>query len=471
MHRLAGVVASVVLAGCGSSPPPVSSGQPDVAIVHVTVIDPATGNVQPNQTIAITGNRITSVEPTGDSVHAGRVLDATGKFAIPGLWDMHIHTFFGDWTPGADGITLPLLLANGVTGARDMGSELEPILAARADIAAHKIVGPRLVIAGPMLDGEKSPFPAAIKLKTPGDARKAVDMLADKQVDFLKIQSFMTNDVYTAIVAEATKRHMIFAGHVPDAVRTRDAMTAGQKSFEHLIGVFEASSTKEDDFLATGGKAPAKFLDSYDASKEAALLDELAAHHVWQCPTLFWERGQWLVDAPYIVEEVKNDPDGTYVPLTWRTKIWPQGAQGIKTQMDTDPLPVREKFVEHELHIVKRMHDKGIPLLAGTDGPAGIDTIPGASLHHELERFVAAGLSPLEALKTATSNPALYLGRDDVGAIATNKLADVLILDRNPLEDIKNTRAIQTVIADGHVYTRADLDGALAAIAALAATR
>src|SRR5262249_15601554 len=158
---------------------------------------------------------------------------------------------------------------------RDMGSDLEPILAARADVSSGKQLGPRLVISGPMLDGEKTPFPAVIVVKTPHDGREAVRRLQAAGVDFIKIQSLAPRHRYMAIADEARKRNIVFAGHVPDAVRALEAALAGQKSFEHLIGVFEGSSSIEDALLR-GPKGPAKFLGTYDASKEASLFAVLA---------------------------------------------------------------------------------------------------------------------------------------------------------------------------------------------------
>jgi len=210
------------------------------------------------------------------------------------------------------------------------------------------------------------------------------------------------------------------------------------------------------------------FLNRYDAAREASIIQLIASKNVWQCPTLFWERGQWLVDAI----DISHDPDLPYAPASWKTKSWPKFTASIIKDLDTDPLAVRQKFVDHELAIVKRLHARGVPFLAGTDTPAGVDVIPGPSLHHELQRFVDAGLSPLAALQTATINPARFFDRTaDLGTIDHGKLADLVVLDRNPLDDIANTRAIADVIADGQLYTRAELDGILRQVADAAKTR
>jgi imidazolonepropionase-like amidohydrolase len=455
-----------VAAGCASAPPVAQTEGATLVIAHAAVIDPRDGSVHRDQMIAIRGDRIVDVRTAGEAAPAphAQVIDATGKFVIPGLWDMHVHTFFGDWVPGGEAVTLPLLVANGVTGARDMGSDLEPILRVRAAITEHRMLGPRLVIAGPMLDGPKTQFPASIAIATPDEGRRAVKMLAGRGVDFIKIQSNVPHDAYLAIADEARREHIVFVGHVPDAVRGVEAAEAGQKSFEHLIGVFEASSTAEDALLK-GPKGPARFLDTYDAAREAAFIELLHARATWQCPTLFWERGQWLVDAI----DISGDPDRIYAPATWRDKSWPKFTKSIIAELDTDPLDVRRRFVDHELAIVKRLHDRGVPLLAGTDTPAGVDVIPGASLHHELRRFVDAGLTPLAALQTATINPARFLGREaELGTVERGKLADLVVLDRDPLADIANTRAIAAVVAAGRYLSRAELDRILRDVATAA---
>ena len=277
-----------------------------LVIAHVTVIDVETGKTLPDMSVVVEGERIAQVGPAREvKIPKGaQVVDGAGKFLIPGLWDMHVHTFFGEQAPAGRNITLPLFVANGITGVRDMGSNLDEVLQARADIAAGKLLGPRMIVAGPMLDGPKTQFPASIAITTPEDGRRAVDMLVARGVDFIKIQSYVPREAYFAIVDECKKKNIVFVGHVPDAIRGSEASNAGQKSFEHLIGIFEGSSTAEDQLLK-GPKGPGKFLETYDPQKEAALIALLEKNQTWQCPTLFWERGQWLVDAI----DVTKDPD------------------------------------------------------------------------------------------------------------------------------------------------------------------
>jgi len=348
-----------------------------------------------------------------------------------------------------------------------MGSDLDLILHAREEIAAHRMFGPRTIVCGPMLDGPKSPYRAVIPIASPQDGRAAVDMLKSRGADFVKVQSFVPRQAYFAIADESKKVGIEFEGHVPDAVRASEAVSAGQRTFEHLIGIFEASSPDEGKYL-TGTKGPGMFLASYDPDREATIVKLLAKKQVWQCPTLLWERGQWLVD----VVDYSQDPDLGYAGHTWVTKNWPTLQKSIVQSLDTDPLAVREKFVDHELDIIRKLHAANVPFLAGTDTPAGVDVIPGISLHLELQRFVAAGFTPLEALQTATLNPAKFYNRlNDFGGIQTGNVADLVLLEANPLDDISNTLKIAGVVADGHYISRQDLDRLRTRLKQLAATR
>lgn len=449
-----------------------------LTITNATVVDVSNGALRRNTTIVIDGNHITRV---GAALAAkksnGQTIDAKGMYVIPGLWDMHTHAYFG-WTRDfGDQYVLPLFIANGVTGVRDMGSDLDDVLHARAEIAAHRLVGPRMVVSGPMLDGPQATYKAAIAITTADDGRKAVDLLKEKGVDFIKIQSGVPRDGYFAIAAEANKVGIDIEGHVPDAIRASEAITAGQRSFEHLIGIFEASTSDEDEFLKRkygAGKDPAHnkslavFLDRYDAAREAGIIQLIAKNSVWQCPTLFWERGQWLVD----VVDWKGDPDLAYTPRTWIDRKYPSTQKSVLASMDADALAVRQKFVEHELDIVRRMHKAGVPFLAGTDSPAGVDVTPGISLHLELQRFVAAGFTPLEALQTATINPARFFGKQlEYGSVQAGRVADLLMLRANPLEDIANTRTIGGVVADGKYWSQADIEALRERLRKVAAER
>ena len=437
---------------------------PELHIEDVTIINVAGGPPRPHQCVIVRGNRIADV--TDQQNCAQRKDDGViriqgkGKFLIPGLWDMHVHMVFGDWFPHGLDVTLPLFVANGITGVRDMGGELDVLQQWRKEISAGTLIGPRIVMSGPMLDGPKPRFPSSIAIKSPEDGRRAVDNLKKHGADFIKLQSLIPREAVFAIADEAKKQGITFVGHVPDSVRASEMSNAGQKSFEHLIGIFEGSSPLEDEFIK-GAKSEGKFLSTYDPKRAAALFELLAKNHTWQCPTLVWERGGNLIDQT----DFAHDTRAKYVPAYWKDVTWKRFTDEIEHDFNIDGLATRKAFVAKELEVVNEMHHAGIPFLAGTDTPPGVYIFPGFSLHEELQRFVAAGFTPLEALQTATLNPAKFLGMEDrLGTIEAGKLADMVLLDANPLEDISNTQKIAAVVVNGRYLSRSELDKMLAGV-------
>jgi len=436
-----------------------------LVITHVNVIDATGAGSKPDMTVIVRGGRIVGIERASNKVPKDAlVVDGRGKFLIPGLWDMHVHTNFGDWLPGGAEIILPLFVANGITGVRDMGGDLHQLLAWRSQIDAGTIVGPRMVISGPMIDGAPPHFPASVPVTTAADGRKAVDDLKQGGADFIKVQSYIPRDAYFAVAEESKKQGMTFVGHVPDAIRASEASNAGQKSIEHYTGIFEGCSTIEDELLK-GPKGPRRVLETYSEPKCAALIALLAKNGTWQVPTLVWERGQWLIDDL----DLSQSPGAKYAAASWRNKSYKSFTESILKELDTDPVTYRRQFVAKELEMTLAMHRAGVPLMAGTDTAAGVYVIPGFSLHQELELFVKAGLTPMEALQTATLNPAKFLGRTrDLGTVETGKLAELVLLDASPLDDIRNTQKISAVVLGGRYFSRADLDGILKGVEAAA---
>ena len=425
-----------------------------LVLTDVHVIDVRTGEVRPEQVVVIERNRITTVGSKGTRYPRNApTVNAKGGYLIPGLWDMHVHLVFGDWFPLAQEISLPLFIANGVTSVRDMGSELDTVQAFRNQIESGERLGPRILTSGPMLDGPKPRFPSSLAIATPDDGRRAVDQLKHRGVDFIKLQSLIPAGAVMAIADEARREELPFEGHVPDAVRAADMSAAGMHSFEHLIGIFEGSSPAEAEFL-TGTKTEAKFLSTYDPARAEALAGILAKNQTWQCPTLVWERGGNLVD----VTDYSKDPRAKYVPAYWKDVTWKKMSEDVKASFGTDDLATRREFLDKELEVVQMLHKAGVPFLAGTDTPPGVYIFPGFSLHEELQRFVAAGFTPLEALQTATINPARFFGMEDqLGTVAMGKMADLVLLDANPLADIGNTQKIAAVIVNGRYFSRDDV--------------
>jgi imidazolonepropionase-like amidohydrolase len=445
-----------------------SSSEPTPLLIDdVTVIDGTGAPALAHRTVVVRNGRIEEIK-AHDALKREQIaavhIDGKGKFLIPGLWDMHVHMVFGNWFPRGKEVTLPLLIANGITGVRDMGGELEVLQQWRKEIDSGKLLGPRMVISGPMLDGPTPRFPSSIAVTTPEDGRRAVDDLKRRGADFIKLQSLIPREAVFAIADEARKQKIPFVGHVPDSVRASEASNAGQKSFEHLIGVFEGSSPLEGEFLK-GLKTEGKFLSTYDPARAAALFALLAKNHTWQCPTLVWERGGNLIDQ----SDFAHDQRAKYAPAYWKDVTWKRFTDEIVHEFNADDLATRKHFVDKELEVVNAMHRAGIPFLAGTDTPPGVYVFPGFSLHEELQRFVAAGFTPMEALQTATLNPAKFLGLEHrLGTLEKGKLADLLLLDANPLDDISNTQKIAAVIVNGRYLSRTDLEKMLAGVEAAA---
>ncbi|RDA90706.1 hypothetical protein CP533_4944 [Ophiocordyceps camponoti-saundersi (nom. inval.)] len=360
-----------------------------LTITNVTVVDVKTGDLRPSQNIVVEGNKIKSIEDASKNASAVAKteddIDGSGKFAIPGLSDMHVHAYFSN-NPASfkvtDNITMPLFIANGVTTVRDLGSNLEAIKSARDLVKEHQLLGPRVFFTGPMLDGKDSPYQAAIKLDTPEEARQAVKNLTDSGVDFIKVHLLLSKDVFDEVAQACQDENIMFGGHVPDAIDAKYAVDKGMGFIEHMSR-----------------------LDDVDGN----LTNTMVEKQIWQCPTL---------------------------------KLSPAKAR---------------------MQLTKALFDAGTPMVAGTDSPAGRNLCPGVSLHDELEFMNEAGLSQLETLQTATKNAASFLGKEDeMGTVEAGKLADIVLLEGNPLESISNVRDISAVIADGEVYSGEKLQGMLA---------
>jgi imidazolonepropionase-like amidohydrolase len=443
-----------------------------IVIAHATVINPGTSSVQANRTVVITGDHITSVSDGAkfQSPKNARVIDAAGQYLIPGLWDMHVHSAFGEWFPGGRDIILPLFIANGVTGVRDMGGDAPVLFEWRKQITDGKIVGPRMVISGPMLDGYlpngKLRFPSSVAITTPGSAVAAVDLLKTQGVDFIKVQSVISHDAYLAAAAEAHNQGLPIVGHVPDKVRIKEVVEAGQKSIEHLMGIFEGCSTEEDKFIKGEGSLKL-LLTTQNEQRCNSLTKLLAQNQIWQVPTLAWQRGGTFLDQ----RDLKHQPLDKYVPAYWRDVTWRRFTEEMMPDLLRDPLAMRQEYFTRNLQMVGALHHAGVRFMAGTDAAPGVYIMPGFSLHDELANFVEAGFTPMESLQTATSNPAKFLEMEaSFGSVEPGKVADLVLLRANPLEDIRNTQKINVVVAHGRLFDRAALDQILMKVEA-AATR
>ena len=455
-----------------------SSAAP-IAIVGVTVVDVATGRSLSDYTVVVSGSRIAAVGPREGrgAVRAAsgtRVVDGKGKYLIPGLWDMHVHALPNERRPKAVETFFPLFVANGVTGVRDMGDNLDTLRTVRARSTGF---GPRLVAAGPLVDGPRPTIPdQSIAVATPEDAPRIVDSLASAGVDFIKVYSRLPRDTYAAIATAARRRGLPFAGHVPIEVPVRDASNAGQASIEHLAEIILDCSSEEldirrqlvvavqpgppgsADLTRARRAARARALKTVDWPKCRSLFAQLARNKTWVVPTL-------SVGANVADTARAHDARLRYFEAKTLAAWRGDGpAAPSPTRVPNDSSAPRPAQLADAAPYVRELVRAGVGLLAGTDLP-NFYTFPGFDIHEELELLVQAGLTPIEALATATVNPVRFLNAtDSLGSVAVGKLADLVLLDADPLSDIRNTKAIRAVLANGRLLDRSALDSVLARV-------
>jgi Amidohydrolase family len=436
--------------------------QRPLAFTHVSVIDATGGPVQPDMAVIVAGHRITALGKSG-SVAIPRnalVTDARGRFMIPGLWDMHQHTFMRKTK------LLPLYslwgnIVNGVTGVRDMGDQGIPDdfgdmpywqdFEWREAIAAGSVIGPRLVLAGVILEGPPSPRKGWPEIRTEAQARQEVDFLKKFGVDFIKVHDSLPREAFFAIADESKKQGLVFAGHVTNTVSVAEASDAGQKSEEHLLGILVACSTEEQQLMKAvaehGMTANAKALvDTFSEEKAQALYAKFVKNGTYIAPSFLREWGG-------LSQRSTSDPRLAYGSPALLAETQAQ-ARNFR------PQNVAANQMIHQAHyrVVKEMQQAGVKLLAGTDG-----RLFGFDLHDELQELVTAGLTPMQALQTATRNPADFFGKlDSMGTVEKGKIADLVLLDANPLESIANTTKINAVVVNGQLLDRKALDRMLA---------
>lgn len=453
-NRLGGRFTATLIIAAGLAQ--AAQAQQPVAITNVQVVDVAAGQVRPGQTVVVSGSTITTVAAGRATPAGARIIDGGGKFLVPGLWDMHVHLSM------AGREALPVLLANGVTAVRDMGGNGPTVMAWRDSVLAGRLNGPRIKAPGQIVESARwlnAVIGQVEALNQPGlmaelrsrfaidsvpDGPRIVDSLRRLGADFIKIRNFPLPAAYFSFARAARAAGLPVAGHGPPVEFLGDVSDSGFASFEHsLIAIRNAK------LVPAFGTLP-------DSAQEA-LIRRLARNGTAWDPTLVSGRVRFIPDSAKrrMIDDSTgaSDPRLRLVPPTLRQE-WRAGLalEGISE-------PDEYGAVEQEARqLVRRFADLGVTLLAGTD-LAVITLVPGFALHDELELLVDAGLTPREALAAATINPARVMGLSgSMGAIAPGQAADLLLLDANPLEDIRATRAIRGVMANGRWYDRAALD-------------
>lgn len=460
----------------------------DLVISNANIIEVESGKILKSQDVVIKADTIAYiVDHRSITFQANETVDGTGKYLIPGLWDMHTHT---SSIPITRNIFFPLFVANGVTGIRNMksdcfGSEQPDCIseafadplpsiyefkAWREEIEVGTLIGPKIVAGSAQLDGPGDEASTPFKPGTPEHAREHARILKERGVDFAKIYNFIPRDAYFAFAEEANRIGLPFAGHVPEGVKASEASELGQRSIEHAAwgNVAEECSAREDELrrrlhTELGSDEPQimavwqELIESHDVTKCAKVYETFIRNGTWVTPT--------LVSGEPLPEEMKlhwsEDPRLRYLPRE-EIKYWDNDKDESDSMVDEPDAP---KLARFEREITLAQHRAGVALLAGSDnGTVGI--FPGFGLHDELEVLVATGLTEAEALRTATLEPAKYLNAlETQGTVEVGKVADLVLLNANPLEDITNTQKIEAVVANGRFFDRKSLDEILENVA------
>ncbi len=442
-----------------------------IVFEHATVIDATGALPKKDFSVAVRDGRIVLVTPQADAVPGAIVIDATGKFLIPGLWDMHVHIT----TPQ---IMFPLLVANGIMGVREMysGAALSTIREWRLLPDAPRLLAPGF-IDGPLMTGN---LPDAVAVANAQQARAAVRALKADGADFLKVYNSVPRVAFLALMQEARAAGIAVAGHVPEEVSPLEASVAGMRSEEHLNNILLNASRDEVRLRAErvammydpkiSGEQRLRLLawpllaglvDTYDDKKAAALFQAFVKNGTWQTPTLA------ILDAfvHEVDDEFVNDPRRRFLPKVWTDNWDPRAIYYLRDESPAEYEVLHQRMrmlLTRYRKLVGDMHRAGVELLAGTDTNPLNPVLPGWGLHEELALLAESGLTNMEALQTATRNPARYFGiLEETGTVEEGKSADLVLLDADPLEDIRNTQKINTVVMRGHYYSRADLDAML----------
>jgi imidazolonepropionase-like amidohydrolase len=472
-----------------------------LVVRNVTLIDGTGAAAGAGMTVVVTGNRISVVGRDAAVPPGAQVVDGTGKFLIPGLWDMHLHLRGDSRVPRFTTFGEVLLIANGVTGVRLMAG-LPKFHDMKKGIEAGELLGPRMFLASRNFDGvipsQKLPpkrgdiageaeewqsvgtgeIPRGYQITTAAQAKVAVAEAKASGVEFLKIHNELTPEAYHAIAAEAKANGLYLTGHVPTGVPVSVLSDTGMRSVEHWAGYLEGCSSREDEILKgqlaalalpaaerAGRNAELRRMavDSYSPEKCAGLAARFVKQGTWISPTFMPEGG-----ARATADRNADLAKYVFAPLRAR---WQQQLAGAPAAAPSaQELELARAAEARRREIIAVMKRAGVQFVVGTDS-GGAWRIPGRSLHEGLQEMVKVGLTPMETIVAATGSSARLLRRDkDLGTVQAGKLADLVLLDANPLQDIANTQRINAVVVNGRLMDRKTLDGLLAQMATANAT-
>jgi len=447
----------------------------DLVIENVVVISMETSSADENRSVFLKDGVIVEIAHSNEYSASTdtAVVDGTGKYLIPGLADMHVHV----WEESE----LPLYVANGVTLVRNMWGEATT-LAMRARVESGEAVGPRIVTAGRLVDGDPPTWGEYSGVATsPDEARALMDEQLQAGFDFFKIYNGLSAETFDSISAYSQQIGFPFAGHVPNAVPLEHALTSSIAAVEHLSGWTEAARHADSPYLTRQQEFDAAkrwanntkvaeqlkvgeltLADLFDLSEARRLARLAEANRIWIVPTLVVNKR--LVTSSRQAQAEFERPEMRFISPGIRASWDPSSDFRLKNYSD-EQLEASQIFFDWDLQMVRILHESGVPLLVGTDAPNPF-VLHGFAIHEELQYLVDTGLDPYQALVAATRAPAEFLGvLDDFGTVAVGKRADLVLLTRNPLEDIQNTRASAGVLVRGQWLSRDRIDERLQQIA------
>lgn len=428
------------------------------AFVHVNVVPMDREGILRDHTVVVVGGHIESLGPSSrlDPPRGARVIDGTGKYLMPGLADMHVHLPRED---DADPAVLALFVANGVTTIRNMWG-VPAHLQWRSQIAAGELIGPTIYTTGPITDGDPPLWPGSALVTEPGQAEPELLAQMAAGYDAMKVMTNLRPEVYDAILIASAKHGFPVYGHAPSRVGLRGALGRGQRSFEHLLDFVYAllpdDSAVRSDLV--GAFEQHDFRAIFDAPYRAAssagiptLAEEIAGAGVWICPTLVVT--QRFLAAPVELEALGRSPVLSFVAPGTR-EDWEAFMARRPSYLSEDGM---QQGLSLEKALLEALHDAKARLLLGTDTPNQY-VVAGFSVHDELNNFVAAGMTPYEALNAATRNAAEFLGAlEEFGTVGAGQRADLILVEADPLEDVANVEKRVGVMLAGRWLAEAEL--------------
>lgn len=444
------------------------------AITHVNIVDVKNKYIIPDKTVLIRDNKIEKIGSNIKLPPGVKIIQGKNKFLMPGLWDMHNHDMDDESAEVTDSTMIPLLIANGITGVRDMFAS-KITLKRRDSVRNGKLIAPE-IFGGAMVDGPRPMWPLSIPVKDTLRAVILVDSLKNAGYDFIKIYSALPREIYFSIATESKKQKIPFEGHVPSSISPLEAALAGQKSQEHQIGMILQCSSLDDSskkeyrkmeskLFLRGGKEVddqwAILINSFDQGQLNIIADIFLQKDVWYCPTIITNQNIFnrLKNAR---DEIKNDSLMKYISKSSKGS-WGFMA-GLFASYTINDWKIRMRQLELLNKIVKLLYDKKVNMLAGDDNNNPF-CIAGFSLHQELQLFVDCGIPDAEVLKIATYNPAVFFNIEDkFGTVEQGKFANLVLLNANPLIKISNTNKIDAVFLRGHYFDRIVLDQLLSGV-------